>query len=131
MPAAKAGDGRVPQHHPAFPLGRECGLTLPSSGPAYGGPLKSNVSALSMSPLRLCSLLPRRVFVHGLVLPFRLGSRHSRKGVSASHVGKRRATYSVARLRPEDRACYRTSIRRASHPRTEKELIHDEVPHRR
>jgi hypothetical protein len=25
----------------------ECALTLPSSGPAYGGPLKSNVSALS------------------------------------------------------------------------------------
>jgi hypothetical protein len=54
------------------------GLTLPSSGPAYGRPLKSNVRPLSMSPLRRSSSLPRRVFVHGLVLPLRLGSRHSR-----------------------------------------------------
>jgi len=26
--------------------GPECGLTLPSSGPAFGGPLKSNVRPL-------------------------------------------------------------------------------------
>ena len=59
-------------------------LTLPSSGRSYGTPLKSNVRALFMSSLRLSSSLPRRVFVHGLVLPFRLGSRHSRE-VSLPH----------------------------------------------
>jgi len=38
-----------------------------------------------MSSLRRRSSLPRRVFVHGLVLPFRLGSRHSRGLSSLSH----------------------------------------------
>jgi hypothetical protein len=35
----------APMHRTA----RRCGLTLPSSGPAYGGPLKSNVSPLEHS----------------------------------------------------------------------------------
>jgi len=54
-------------------------LTLPSSGPAYGGPLKSNVRALSMNSLRRSSSLPRRVFVHGLVVPLHRCSCQSRE----------------------------------------------------
>jgi len=38
-----------------------------------------------MSSLRRCSSLPRRVLVHGLVLPFRLGSNQSRGLSSLPH----------------------------------------------
>ena len=38
-----------------------------------------------MSSLRRSSSLPRRAFVHGLVLPLRLGSHHSRKLLSLPH----------------------------------------------
>ena len=41
-----------------------------------------------MSSVRRSSSLPRRVFVHGLVPPFRLGSRHSRK-LSLPHASAR------------------------------------------
>jgi len=42
------------------------GLTLPSSGPAYGGPLKSNVRALAVGTLHRRPSVPRRVYVHGV-----------------------------------------------------------------
>jgi len=67
----------------------ERGLTLPSSGRAFGTPLKSNVRALSLSTLRRCSSLPQRVFVHGLVLPLCRSSRHSRELSPLPHASAR------------------------------------------
>jgi len=53
-----------------------------------------------MSSLHRGSSLPRRVFAHGLVLPFRLGSRHSRRLSSLPHASARVVPLMAARLRP-------------------------------
>ena len=107
------------------------GLTLPSSGPAFGRPLKSNVRALSMNSLRRGSSLPRRVFAHGLLLPFRLGSRHSRRLSSLPHASAR----VVPLARPQgcgqttELACALRSVVRHIHAPITNSFM--QAPHRR
>jgi len=93
-------------------VARECALTLPSSGPAYSGPLKSNVSALAREMKK--SVV--RALASGEAAfkrPRHLSLRRLHSGIGAARHGvlrNRRLFSTGARRAPASRASCRVSL---------------------